>query len=94
MEINVWHTTPEMKDKKIFLHYKMNFETFNNLVLELTPFLQSSCLNHVKPQLEIKRLWLLLFIDLLMDLMFHIWPIDSIWVHQQFKNMLTLFVMC
>jgi hypothetical protein len=33
----------------------MNFETFNNLVLEDT-FSQSSCLNHVKLQLKIKKI--------------------------------------
>ncbi len=51
----------------------MNFETFNNLVLELTP----SFLNHVVKTLlghnyELDRLWLLLFIDLFMYLILHI----------------------
>jgi hypothetical protein len=44
-----------MKDKKCLLHYKMNFEAFNNLVLEDT-FLQSSYLNHVRSQLKIKKI--------------------------------------
>jgi len=44
-----------MKDKKFLLHYKMNCEAFNNLVLEDT-FLQSSCLNHVRSQLKIKKI--------------------------------------
>jgi hypothetical protein len=56
METNVWHTTSEIKDTKFLLHYKMNFEAFNNLVLELTSFLQSSCLNLVRPQLKIKKI--------------------------------------
>jgi hypothetical protein len=30
----------EIKDWKFLLHYIMNFEVFDNLVLELTPFLQ------------------------------------------------------
>ncbi len=34
----------------------MNFEAFNNLVLELTPFMQSSCLNPTRPQLEIRKI--------------------------------------
>jgi hypothetical protein len=38
------------------LHCKMSFENFNNLVLELTPFLQSSCLSSIRPQLEIKKI--------------------------------------
>jgi hypothetical protein len=44
-----------MKDKKFLLHYKMNFEAFNNLVLEDT-FLQLSCLNHVRSLLNIKKI--------------------------------------
>jgi hypothetical protein len=42
VETNVWHTTFEIKDNFFLLHYRMSFEAFNNLVLELTPFLQSS----------------------------------------------------
>jgi len=48
---NVWHTILEIRDRKFLLRYKMNFEAFNNLVLELTPFLQTSCLNLVNTQL-------------------------------------------
>lgn len=32
----------------------MSFKAFNNLVLKLTLFLQSQCMNFVRPQLEIK----------------------------------------
>jgi len=49
LETNVWHTTPEIRDRKLLLHYRMNFEAFNNLVLELIPFLQSSCLSPIRP---------------------------------------------
>jgi hypothetical protein len=49
VETNVWHTTPKKKNRKFLLHYIMSFEFFNNLVLELTPFLQSSCLNPIRP---------------------------------------------
>jgi hypothetical protein len=57
----------------MFLHYKMNFETFNNLVLELT----ASFLNYVVKTLLghnyiLDRLWLLLSIDLFMYLLLHI----------------------
>ncbi len=38
------------------LHYKRSFVAFNNLVLELTPFLQSNCLDPIKTQLEIKKI--------------------------------------
>jgi len=34
----------------------MNFEAFNNLILELTPFLQSSCPNLIRPQLKIIKI--------------------------------------
>ncbi len=39
VEANVWHTTPKMKDKKYIMHYKMTFDVFQKLVLELIPFL-------------------------------------------------------
>jgi len=44
-----------MKDKKYLLHYKMNFEAFNNLVLEDT-ILQLSCLNRARSQLNIQKI--------------------------------------
>jgi hypothetical protein len=56
VETNVWHTTPEIRDRKFLLHYRMSFEAFNNLVLEFTPFLQPSCLNPISSQLEIKKI--------------------------------------
>ncbi len=72
VETNVWHSTLEMRDRKILLHYRIVFEAFDNLILELTPFLQSSYLNPIMPQLEIRNLWLLLFIDFFFNLMLHI----------------------
>jgi hypothetical protein len=51
VESTVWHTTPEMRHRKFMGYYRMSFETFNNLVEELTPFLQSQCVNLVRPQL-------------------------------------------
>jgi hypothetical protein len=59
VETIVSHTILEIRDRKFLLHYKISFEAFNNLVLELTHFLQSSCLNPIKTQLEIKKIWLL-----------------------------------
>jgi hypothetical protein len=56
VETNVWHSTLEMRDRKILLHYRIVFEAFDNLILELTPFLQSSYLNPIMPQLEIKNI--------------------------------------
>jgi hypothetical protein len=46
----------ENKGLKFLLYYKMNFEAFNNLVLELAPFLQSSCLNPTRPQFKIRKI--------------------------------------
>jgi hypothetical protein len=45
-----------MKDMKFLLHYKMNFEILNNLVLELTHFSHLNSLNLVRPQLNIKKI--------------------------------------
>ncbi len=53
MESTIWHTTPKMRHRKFMGYYKMSFEAFNNLVEELTPFLQSQCVNLVRPQVEI-----------------------------------------
>jgi hypothetical protein len=50
VEVIVWRTTPQMKDKKYMMYYQMTFDAFNVLVEELTPFLKSECLNHVRPQ--------------------------------------------
>jgi len=41
VEANVWHTTPKMKNKKYLHYYKISYATFQTLVLELIPFLQS-----------------------------------------------------
>jgi len=39
VETNVWHTTLKTKDNFFLLHDKMNFEAFNNLVLEFNTIL-------------------------------------------------------
>jgi hypothetical protein len=35
------------------MHYKFSFDSFNNLVEKLTPFLKFECINLMRPQLEI-----------------------------------------
>jgi hypothetical protein len=47
----VWHTTPEMRHRKFTSYYRMSF---NNLVEELKPILQSQCANLVWPQVKIR----------------------------------------
>jgi hypothetical protein len=41
VESTIRHTTFEMRHRKFMGYYRMSFEAFNNLVEELTPFLQS-----------------------------------------------------
>jgi hypothetical protein len=38
------------------MYYQMTFDAFNVLVEELTPFLKSECFNHVRPQLEVRKI--------------------------------------
>jgi hypothetical protein len=56
VESTIWHTTPEMRNRKFMGYYRMSFEAFNSLVEELTPFLQSQCVNLVQPQVEIRKI--------------------------------------
>jgi predicted AAA+ superfamily ATPase len=37
-------------------YYRMSFETFNNLLLQLTLFFQSHCVNLIQPQVEIRKI--------------------------------------
>ncbi len=37
-------------------YYRMSFEAFNNLVEELTPFVQSQCVNLFQPQVETRKI--------------------------------------
>ncbi len=46
----------EMRNKRYIMYYKMNFDVFQKLVLKLTPFLQFQSLNHMRPQLKIKKI--------------------------------------
>jgi hypothetical protein len=58
MKFDVWHVILEIKDMKYLLYYKMNYEVFQNLVLNWFIFcnLNASTFNHVRPQLEIKEI--------------------------------------
>jgi hypothetical protein len=47
VESTVGHTTFEVRHRKFMGYYRMSFGTFNNLVKDLTPFLQSQCVNLV-----------------------------------------------
>jgi hypothetical protein len=38
VEVIVWHTTPEMRDRKYLMHYTRSFDAFNNFVEKLSPF--------------------------------------------------------
>ncbi len=43
------------------MYYRMTFDAFQKLVLELIPCLQSQCLNLVRPHLEIKKVVAIVF---------------------------------
>jgi hypothetical protein len=55
VESTIWHTTLEMRHRKFMGYYRMSFEAFNNLLLELTLFFQSHCVNLIQPQVEIRK---------------------------------------
>jgi hypothetical protein len=54
VEAVVWHTTPEMKDKKYLMYYRMTFDAINVLIEELTPVLKSKCFNLRGAQLKVR----------------------------------------
>jgi hypothetical protein len=47
----------------------MNYDTFQELVLDLILFWQSQCFNLVKPQVKIKNIFAIFLIDSLIDIM-------------------------
>ncbi len=55
MGIDVWHIASKMLEKKYLIYCIITYDACNNLVFELTPFLQPHCLNLVLPQLEIRK---------------------------------------
>jgi hypothetical protein len=51
------HTTPKIRDMKFMLYYRMNFnDALKNLMLRLTSFFQSQCINLVKSQLNTRKI--------------------------------------
>jgi hypothetical protein len=50
-----------MRDRKYIMYYRMTFDVFQTLMLELIPYLQSRCLNLVRPHLEIKKMIAIIF---------------------------------
>jgi hypothetical protein len=50
-----------MRDRKYIMYYRMTFDVFQTLVLELIPYLQSLCLNLVRPHLENKKIIAVIF---------------------------------
>jgi len=62
IEEDVWHMSHDMVDKKYFDTFCMSFLAFEQLVLELTPFLQSDAPYFVwSPILVCKQVKLILY---------------------------------
>jgi len=74
-----------MRDRKYLQCYRMSYLTFQALVLELTPFLQS-CTSTIR---DFKNSYNC-FIDLLMDIVHFIWLIVLTWVASTIQNYLEI----
>lgn len=55
VEDDVWHTTPDMLDRKCRKTYRMSFLAFEQLVAELTPFLRPTAQMFVRPPIPIGK---------------------------------------
>ena len=55
VEGDVWHTTPDMLDRKYRKSYRMSFMAFEHLVAELTPFLRPTANMFVRPPIPIRK---------------------------------------
>jgi hypothetical protein len=55
VEGDVWHTTPEMLNRKYRKSYRMNFLAFEHLVSELTPFLRPTADMFVWPPVPVRK---------------------------------------
>ena len=55
VEGDVWHTTPNMLDRKYQKSYRMNFLAIEHLVSELTPFLRPTADMFVRPPIPIRK---------------------------------------
>ena len=51
----MWHTTPDMLDRKYRQTYRMSFLAFKQLVAELTPFLRPTAQMFVRPPIPIRK---------------------------------------
>ena len=54
VEGDVWHTTPDILDRKYRKSYRMSFMAFEHLVAELIPFLRSTANMFVRPPIPIR----------------------------------------
>ena len=55
VEGDVWHTTPDMLDRKYRKSYRMSFLAFEHLVSELIPFLRPTANMFVRPPVPIRK---------------------------------------
>jgi hypothetical protein len=55
VEGDVWHTTPDMLDRKYRQTYRMSYLAFEQLVAELTPFLRPTAHMFVRPPISIRK---------------------------------------
>ena len=55
VEGDVWHTTPEMLDRKYCRSYRMSYLAFEHLVSELTHFLRPTADMFVRPPIPIRK---------------------------------------
>ena len=55
VEGDVWHTTPDMLDRKYRKSYRMSFLAFEDFVSELTPFLRPTANMFVRPPVPIRK---------------------------------------
>ena len=55
VEGDVWHTTPDMLNRKYRKSYRMSFMAFEHLVAELIPFLHPTTNMFVRPPIPIKK---------------------------------------
>ena len=55
VEGDVWHTTPDILDRKYRKSYRMSFMAFEHLVAELTPFLRPCANMFVRPPIPIRK---------------------------------------
>ena len=55
VEVDVWHTIPQMLDIRYWQTYRMDFLAFEALVYLLTSFLQPTAARFVRPPIPIRK---------------------------------------